>query len=123
MSALRGITLGVRFLCELGMLAALAFWGAQMDDEVGGAALALAAPIAAAGVWWAFVAPKARWPAPIGVRLAIEFVLFGAACVALWSAGRPALAIVLAVLAAVTSVLNAVQERSGEPVPGAKGVD
>lgn len=123
MSALRGITLGVRFLCELGMLAALAFWGAQVGDGIGGAALALAAPIAAAGVWWAFVAPKARWPAPIGVRVAIEFVLFGAACVALWSAGQPALAIVLAVLAAVTSVLNAVQERSGEPVPGAKGVD
>jgi Protein of unknown function (DUF2568) len=95
MSALRGITLGVRFLCELGMLAALAFWGALMGDGVGGAALALAAPIAAAGVWWAFVAPKARWPAPI----------------------------VLAVLATVTSVLNAVQKRSGEAVPGAKGVD
>lgn len=123
MSALRGITLGVRFLCELGMLAALAFWGAQVGDGIGGAALALAAPIAAAAIWWAFVAPKARWPAPIGVRVAIEFVLFGAACVALWSAGQSALAMVLAVLAAVTSVLNAIQERSGEPVPGAKGVD
>ena len=28
MSAVRGVTLGVRFLCELGMLAALAVWGA-----------------------------------------------------------------------------------------------
>jgi len=77
----------------------------------------------AAVIWGAFVAPRARWPVPLGARVAIELALFGAASLALWSAGHPAFSIVLAVLALATSVLNAMQERSGEPVPEARGVD
>ncbi len=123
MSAVRGVTLGVRFLCELGMLAALAVWGATVGEGVGAIALAVSLPLAAAGIWGAIVAPKARWPAPLGARVAIELTLFGAASLALWSAGHPAFAFVLALLALTTSVLNAMQERSGEPVPGARGVD
>ncbi len=123
MSAVRAVTLGVRFLCELGMLAALAIWGAHVGEGPWAVALAVGAPLAAAAIWGAFVAPKARWPVPLGARVAIELVLFGAASLALWSAGPPVLAIVLAALALATSVLNAVQERSGEPVPGARGVD
>ncbi len=123
MSLVRTVTLGVRFLCELGMLAALAVWGADIGVGVGAVALAVGLPLAAAGIWGAFVAPKARWPVPLGVRVAIELALFGAASLALWSAGYPAFAFVLALLALVTSVLNAMQERSGEPIPGATGVD
>jgi len=119
----RTVTLGVRFLCELGMLAALAIWGAHVGEGVGAIALAVGLPFAAAAIWWASVAPKARWPVPLGVRVAIELALFGAASLALWSAGYPAFAFVLALLALVTSVLNAMQERSGEPIPGATGVD
>lgn len=123
MSALRGVTLGVRFLCELGMLAALAVWGAHVGQGIGSVVLAIGAPIASASVWWAFVAPKARWPVPLGVRVAIEFVLFAVASLALWATGRSVAAAVLAGLALATSALNAVQERAGQPVPGARGVD
>ena len=35
MSGLRGVTLTGRFLCELAMLAALAYWGFQAGDGVG----------------------------------------------------------------------------------------
>jgi hypothetical protein len=123
MSIVRTITLGIRFLCELGMLSALAVWGAHVGEGGGAVALAVGLPLAAAGFWGAFVAPKARWPVPLGARVAIELGLFGAASLALWSAGFPAFASVLALLALVTVVLNAMQERSGEPVPGARGVD
>ncbi len=34
MSGLRGVTLAVRFLCELAMLAALAYWGFSVGDGV-----------------------------------------------------------------------------------------
>ena len=112
MSGLRGVTLTVRFLCGLGMLVALAYWGTRTGEGVWAIVLAVAAPLAAASVWWAFVAPKARWPVPLGARVAIEFVLFGIATVALWSAGAPIPAAVLGVLAATTSVLNAFQERA-----------
>ena len=36
MSGLRGVTLTVRFLRELAMLAALAYWGFTVGDGVGG---------------------------------------------------------------------------------------
>jgi hypothetical protein len=58
-SELRGSTLAVRFLCELSMLAALAFWGFQVGDGVGAWMLGIGAPLLAAAVWGAFVAPKA----------------------------------------------------------------
>ena len=111
MSGLRGVTLTVRFLCELAMLAALAYWGFRVGDGIGAWVLGVGAPLLAAVVWGAWVAPKARWPVPILTRVAIELVLFGAGTAALAVAGQPMLAVVLGVAALATSLLNASQER------------
>jgi hypothetical protein len=54
MSGLRGVTLTVRFLCELAMLAALAYWGFRVGDGIGAWVLGVGAPLLAAVVW-------ARW--------------------------------------------------------------
>jgi hypothetical protein len=108
-SGLGGVTLTVRFLCELALLAALAYWGFHVGDGAGGWVLGLGAPLLAAAVWGAFVAPRARWPVP--ARVALELVLFAAAAVALAIAGQPVLAVVLGVAALATSLLNASQER------------
>jgi hypothetical protein len=89
------------------MLAALAYWGFAAASGVGAWALGLSAPALAAAVWGAFVAPKANWPVSTRVRLAIELVLFGSAAVGLGVAGQPVLAILLAVAASATSILNA----------------
>ena len=110
MRGLRGGTLTVRFLCELSMLAALAYWGLTVGDGIGAWVLGVGAPLLAAVVWGALVAPKARWPVPIGSRVVIELVLFGAAVGALAVAGQPVLAVVLGVAALATSLLNASQE-------------
>ncbi|MDH4112296.1 MAG: YrdB family protein [Actinomycetota bacterium] len=117
MSLVRVMTLAVRFGCELGMYAALAVWGAHVGEGVAALALAVAAPLIVAMVWWMFVAPKARRPVPLAARVAVELVIFGTAALALWSTDRPVLAMVLGVLALVTSMLNAVQERAGSPTP------
>jgi hypothetical protein len=116
-SGLRGVTLTVRFLCELAMLAALAFWGFAVGDGIGAWVLGVGAPLLAAVVWGALVAPKARWPVPIRTRVAIELVLFGAAVGALAVAGQPVLAVVLGVAALGTSLLNASQERQASDRP------
>jgi Protein of unknown function (DUF2568) len=116
-SGLRGVTLTVRFLCELAMLAALAYWGFTVGDGIGTWVLGLGAPLMAAVVWGAWVAPKARWPVPMPVRVVIELVLFGAAAGALAVAGQPVLAVVLGVAALVTSLLNASQERQASDRP------
>jgi hypothetical protein len=111
MDGLRGVTLAVRFLCELGLLAALAFWGFGAGDGVGAWLLGIGAPVLAGTVWGAFVAPRARWPVPGPVRVAIELVLFGVAAAALAVAGQPPAAVVLGVAGLVTSLLNEAQER------------
>jgi hypothetical protein len=103
--------LTVRFLCELAMLATLAYWGFQVGDGVGAWLLGIGAPLLAAVVWGVLVAPKARWPVPIPIRVVIELVLFGAAVAALAVAGQPLLAVVLGVAALATSLFNASQER------------
>ena len=51
----------------------------------------------AAVIWGALVAPKARWPLPIQVRLVVEVLLFGVAAGALVVAGQTLLAVVLGV--------------------------
>jgi Protein of unknown function (DUF2568) len=110
-SGLRGVTLTVRFLCELAMLAGLAYWGFAVGDGAGAWVLGVGAPLLAAVVWGALVAPKARWPVPIPTRVVVELVLFGAAVGALAVAGQPLAAVVLGVAALATSLLNAAQER------------
>ena len=109
MSGLRGVTLTVRFLCELAMLAAQAYRGFTVGDGAGAWVLGIGAPLLAAVVWGAWVAPKARWPVPLPTRVVIELVLFGAAVGALAVAGQPLVAVVLAVAALATSLLNASQ--------------
>jgi Protein of unknown function (DUF2568) len=116
-SGLRGVTLTVRFLCELAMLAALASWGFTVGEGAGGWSVVVGAPLLAAVVWGAWVAPKARWPVPLPTRVVIELVLFGAAVGALAVAGQPLLAVVLGVAALATSLLNASQERQASDRP------
>ena len=112
---LRGATLTARFLCELAMLAALAFWGYVVGEGPWAWLLGVGAPVLAAVVWGAFVAPKARVPVPASVRVQIELVLYALAAVGLGSAGQPVAAVILAAAGLVTSVLNDVQELRAGP--------
>jgi hypothetical protein len=95
LSGLRGVILIARFVCELAMLAALAFWGYVVGEGV-----------------WAWLLGLA---APAPVRVAIELVLYAAAAAGLVAAGQPVAAVVLGVAGLVTSVLNEVQERRAGP--------
>jgi hypothetical protein len=114
-SGFRGVTLAVRFLCELGMLAALAFWGFGVGEGIVPWVVGIGAPLAAALVWGAFVAPRAWRPVPGLVRVAIELVLFAAAAAGLVAAGQPVAAAVLGVAGVGTSLLNEAQERRAGP--------
>lgn len=107
----RALVLGVRFLCELGMLAALAYWGLESQEGTLGVVLAIGAPLVAAVIWGVFVSPKAIVPIPIQTRLIVEFFLFGFAALALSNVGQTALAIALGAAAFGTSLLTASQER------------
>ena len=99
---MRAANLGLRFLLELCLLAALAYVGLQVNVLV-----AVVAPLAAAIVWGLFVSPKARYPLSSGLWLAVQAVLFGAAAIALIAVGTPVLGVVfaLAVVANLALVL------------------
>lgn len=117
MSGFRASTLALRFLCELGMLAALMYWGFHVGDGAWGFVLGIGAPALAALVWGLFVAPKAKRPVQSIVRLSIEIDLFTVSAIALGFAGQLELALVLGVLGVGTSIVNFIQERRGEAVP------
>ncbi len=57
-SRLPGATVTVRFLCELAMLAALAYWGFTVGDGACAWVLGIGAPLLAAIVWGAWVARR-----------------------------------------------------------------
>ncbi len=106
MTGLRAANLGLRFLLELASLAALAAWGFHTGDSlVADLVLGVCAPLAAAVLWGAFIAPKARFPVPLAVRAVLELVVFGAAAVALWAAGWDTIALLFAVAVLVSESL------------------
>lgn len=87
----------VRFLAELGMLAALAYVGWQWGpDQAVGAVLAVVLAALAAAVWGAWIAPRASKRLEDPRRLAVEVVLFGVTSVALAVTGAGIAAVVLA---------------------------
>lgn len=102
--------LTVRFLCELGMLIGLAYWGFTVGEGAVAWVLGIGAPAIAAAIWATFIAPKAARPLSMPLRVSFEIDLFVLSAVALWFAGAPAAAIVLGVLGVTTSALNAVTE-------------
>jgi len=115
MSGLRGVVLTVRFLCELAMLVALAYWGLTAFDGALSYVAGVGAPLVAILIWAQFVAPKARNPVSPPVRLAIENGLFVATTLALSAVDRLDLGLVFLAAALTSSSLNAWTETTEHP--------
>ncbi len=97
---MKELNLGVRFLLELCLLAALAYAGLQVN-----VVLAILAPLAAAVVWGVLVSPKAPVSLSTAAWVAVQAVLFGAAVVGLVLAGNTVLGIAFAVAVIVNLAL------------------
>jgi hypothetical protein len=92
----------IRFLSELALLAALAFIGAWVGDNVVvSVLLAVALPVAAAAVWGRFIGPKGRSRLPEPDRLGLELVLFGTAAAGLIAYGHWVATVILLGLYAI----------------------
>jgi len=115
-----GIALTLRFLLELGGVAALAWWGIQTGtDEVSRALLAIGAAGLLIVIWGVVVAPKARNRLAPRVRWLIGSGLLLAAAVALWVAGSPVAATVFAILIVVDTIILLALDRTTAVRPGA----
>ena len=92
------VNLGLRFVLELCMLAAVALWGAGTGrGTVVHVALAVAAPLAVAVVWGLAISPKARFRLATPWWVLLQLVLFGLTAAALAAAGHDVLALAFAV--------------------------
>lgn len=92
------IVLTIRFLCELGALVAVGWWGYHVH-----VALAIALPLVVGVVWGLFVAPRAKTRLRDPWRFLVESVVWAGAIAAL--ATVPVIAIAFGALAIVTAVL------------------
>ncbi len=113
--AVRGAILTIRFLCELGAVAAVAYWGSTTAGGVAGIALGLLCAAALMVFWTTFLAPRRRIDLPLPVRLLLELAVWVVAACALWSAGHSTLAAVLVVAAVITGAANAWSSPSTPP--------
>jgi hypothetical protein len=96
----KAANLGVRFLLELCLLAALAYVGLQVN-----VVFAVVFPILAAVAWGMFVSPKARYSLSLGPWLSVQVVLFGVAVIGLVVAGSVWLGVVFGIAVAVNLAL------------------
>jgi hypothetical protein len=96
----KAANLGLRFLLELCLLAALAYVGLEVS-----LVLCVVLPVAAAALWGLFVAPRARFPLPQGAWIGVQIVLFGGAVGGLIAVGSPLLGILFGVVVAANLTL------------------
>ena len=107
-SVITNTNAGLAFLLEMAMLAALVYWGIHTGgNALTKTVLAILAPAAAIAVWAVFLAAGGH---PVNLPTALEatlkLVVFLVAALALAGAGQRPLAIVLAVLAALTVAIE-----------------
>ncbi len=106
MAALANANLGLRFLLELGAVAAVAYWALGTGEGALRWLLAVAAAGAVILVWGLFVSPKRAIELPRPLPLAIELAVWAAAGAALGAAGRPWVGIAFFLVAVGSGVLN-----------------
>ncbi len=107
----------VRFGLELCLLGAVVYWALELD--VGTAvcvALAFLSPVAIGVFWGLYIAPKARYPLPRPLWVALQLVLFGLVGGALATVGQAWLGGAFVVAAVVD--LAALIAVSGEGLRG-----
>ncbi len=105
MTPVQGVTLALRVAMEVGLVGALAYWGAHTGTSTTSSVLlALAAPAVGFGIWGALDFRFAGRYAE-ALRLAEELVLSGLAAAALYAAGRHVLGLGLAALSVVYHLL------------------
>jgi Protein of unknown function (DUF2568) len=106
LTTIKNANLALAFLLELGVLAALAFWGFHNGSgTLAKIVLGIGAPVLAIIVWALFGAPQATWHLEGIWRLLLQIVVFGSAAVALYAADQRILGVAFALLALLNNTL------------------
>ena len=102
----KGLNEVLRFVLELGMLAAFAYWGSRVGStRLVHIAAMIATPAMAALVWGLFLSPKAPAKLSSIPRLTLSLPVFLLAALATYAAGMPRAAITFAVVATINTAI------------------
>ena len=115
MTLLKSINLAVAFFLELTALGAFAYWGFQVGgDTILPFVLGIGTPVLGAVIWGIFAAPKSSRRLRGSAYLIFKVAFFAVAILALIVANSPILALILAVIFVINTLLIAVwhQEES-----------
>jgi hypothetical protein len=106
MDALKMLNLAVRFLLELCMLAAVAFWGFKTQSSwLMKILLGIGLPVLIATLWGMFLAPKATHPLNSASFLTLELILFSTGALALFASSKPTLGWIYTLTVIVNKIL------------------
>jgi Protein of unknown function (DUF2568) len=112
----KAANLVLRFLLELGALAALAYGGFNAgSSEAIHWLLGIGLPLLAVVVWGLFIAPRRRYEVPNAVWVLLQVLIFGGAVVALLTTGQTTLAFVFAASVLLNATLMVLWHQRGEP--------
>jgi hypothetical protein len=114
---MKAANLALRFFLELAALGAFGYWGATVvAGPAARVALGAGLPLAVAGFWGTFVAPRARVVLSTPARMALGLAVFAGAAAALADRGHGRLAIGFAA-AAVGNVALMLAWRQDRIIP------
>ena len=100
------INLALRFILEVCALVFLGYWGFKSSQGLlMKSVLGIGLPLLIAIIWAVFGSPAAPIPAEGFQRLLLEIFIFGLATFALYSSGKPTLAIIYAITVIINRIL------------------
>lgn len=109
MEALKGTNLGIRFLLELSMLAAVGYWGFHTQSSWANKILfGIGLPLLIAVIWGIFMAPKSTHRLSGIPFTVMDFILLGSGAVALYASGQRTLAWIYAIVLVISEILRLV---------------
>jgi hypothetical protein len=104
----------LRFILELFAFVTLGIWGfVAFPLPWPGILIGLVAPAFAILLWALFVSPKAVFRVDQFGKALVEIAVFSAAAFAWWMLGQPVVAVVFAVVAAVSGILHGRKQLAG----------
>jgi len=113
---LKSVNLGVAFLLELCMLAALFYWGFQTGSTLFlRIVLGIGAPLLASVIWGMLMAPRSPRRLTGATYLLLKLIIFGLDVIGLAIAGQPALALIFAIIAVINQILLIVWKQDTLP--------
>ena len=102
MTTLKYANMGLLFFLELGVLAALCYWGFAVGSGiVVQILLGIGAPVLAAGIWGWWGAPRSSHRLKGYQFLILRIVFFGTGCLALFAASQTGLGVLFTVLVVI----------------------